>query len=226
MRADMKDVLVNTIRHKYGEKRKCSVEGMSLEKMEELPERAGIRRNHTDWGFEFGDRLSPLYKFLKKNADRPWADVWSEICEVCDSRNVRGKHLRDHVQSYVTGAGGQESLGRWWRRNEFYVDDDGILRYNNDRRRYRYTPKLDPDKCKIGDRLFERINNCWFEVWYEKEEKARKAWNYYLNRQEVEYYYTDVKVRQRQLSRRELRDLRLSNTPDFKWWEANVSCRG
>jgi len=221
MRKDMKDLIVDTSRHKYGEKIKSSVSGMDLEQMESLPTKAGIRRNHTDYGFSFGDRLTPLWEFLKKNVGRPWNEVYSEICQCADSRSIRGYHLREHVQDYVTGSGGQEHLSRYYSRSgPFYVDDDGLLCFQ-DYRRYRYRkPSPDPDNCKVGDRLFERINGCWFEVWYEKEDKSRKVWSWYQQRQVVEYYSDEVKVRQRQLSKRELRDLDLSNSPDFKWWEA------
>jgi len=101
------------------------------------------------------------------------------------------------------------------------VDRHGILRRDEERRRWRYRrPTPDPDKFKIGDRNFERINHCWFEVWYEYENKGRRVWNYWLQRHEIEYSIVEVRVRQRQLSKKELRDLDLSNDPDFKWWEA------
>lgn len=219
MRADLKDVIVNSSRHKDGEKLTSSLIGFREEQIEALPEKQGIRRNHTGWGFEFGDRLKPLYGFLKKNVGRPWDDVWSEICDVNDSRNIRGYHLREHVKQYVIGAGGQEGLGRWYRRGEFYVDDDGILRYDNARYRLRYPTEHDPDKCKIGDNHYERINSCWFQIWYESVEKSRQRWNYLLNRKEVEYYSEEVRVRQKQLSKKELRRLGLSNACNFNWWE-------
>ena len=219
MRADLKDVIVNTSRHKDGEKRKNSLIGFREEQIDALPEKQGMRRNHTGWRFEFGDRLNPLRSFLKQNVGRPWDDVWSDVCRHNDARNVRGRHLREHVKQYVTGAGGQEGLGRWYRRNDFYVDDAGILQHDDDRRRYRYRPKYDADKCKIGDNLYERVNGCWFQIWYEKVEKSRQVFNYLLNRKEVEYYSEEVRVRQKQLSKKELRLLGLSNDPNFKWWE-------
>lgn len=186
--------------------------------METLPEKAGIRRNHTGWGFSFGDRLSPLWGFLKKNAGRPWDEVYSEICQHADNRSIRGYHVREHVQDYVTGSGGQDYPNRYWRRSDpFWVDDEGILCFGGDRNKYHYPePKLDPNQCKIGNRLFERVNECWFEVWYEKESKCRKRWNYTSNQEEVEYSYNEIKVCQRQLSKKDLRDLGLKNDLNFK----------
>jgi hypothetical protein len=208
----MKDLIVEAGRHKYGQKKKCSVKGMSQKQMEELPEKSGIRRNHTDWGFEFDDRLGPLYDFLKKNVGRKWANVWSEICEHTDSRNIRGYHLREHVRQYVKGAGGEEGLGSWRYFEHFYIDDQGVLRFK-ERKHYKHSNQSEKDDKfkKIEDRLFERINGCWFEVWYEKEKKSRKRWNYFLNRHEIEYYYNDIRTRQRQLSKKDLKKLGLSN---------------
>lgn len=225
MRKDMKDLIVNTSRRKYGEKRSSSVVGMTDEQMEALPCKQGIRRNHTDYGFEFGDRLGPLWDYLKKHAGRPWNEVWSEICEHADIREIRGYHLREHVQQYVTGSGGEDSLGRWYRHGPFWVDDDGILRFK-DYRRYHYRkPAPDPDNCKVGDRHFERVNGCWFEVWYMKTETVVRRWSYSLGRNEVVYSYEDTKSRQKQLSKKELRDLGLSNDPDFEWWNNGRSTK-
>lgn len=220
MREDLKDVIVDASRSKDGEKRTNSLIGLSEEQIDALPEKQGIRRNHTGWGFQFGDRLNPLYGFLKKNVGRPWGDVFSEICEHADARNVRGRHLREHVYSYVAGSGGQEGGSFRWRHWDFYIDDDGLLCYNDWRRKWRSADrKQDPDNCKIGNNAYGRINGCWFQIWYESVEKSRERWNYLLNRKEIEYYSEEVRVRQKQLARKELRRLGFSNDPNFKWWE-------
>ncbi len=217
MRADLKDVIVNTGRRKYGVKRTHSLAGLKEEQIDALPEKQSIRRNHTDWGFEFGDRTKPLYNFLKSNAGRPWNDVFSEICEHADLREVRGKHLREHALSYVQGSGGPEASARWYTR-PFYVDEGGILRYNGQRRWKSYKPRYDPDKCQIDDDIYERINGCWFQTWYEKVEKSHQRWNFAMSRAEPEYFYEDVRVRQKQLSKKELKVVGLSNDPNFEWW--------
>jgi hypothetical protein len=215
MRADMKDVIINTGRYgKYGESRKTQPT-RDLEKMDELPEREGLMKRWREgrWGWQHGDRINPLRKWIRKQVGRPLDDVYSDLCEHADDRNVRGKHLREHfwieVQTYEQYEAAKHQRYGWPKA--FYADENGILRATKYKPRHRYTPKVDPDKCMIGDRRFERINDCWFEVWYEKEEKARKQWNYLLRRTEVEYYYVDVKVRQRQLSKRDLRDLGFTN---------------
>lgn len=222
MRADMKSVIVDTGRHGKRDGARKTQPTKDLDKLECLPEREGMMKRWREgrWGWEFGDRLNPLEKFLKKNVGRPWNDVWSEICEHTDSRTIKGMHMRDHVQQYVTGSGGQEGLSHWgWRWDRFYVDDNGILREGEYRNRYRRQPNYDPDVCEINGHRFERINGCWFEVWYERAKKCETYVNWRTGKREYSYTYEDVKTCQRQLSKRELKNLGLSNDPDFKWWE-------
>jgi hypothetical protein len=162
MRADLKDVIVNTGRRKSDYKRK-PLRNLNEEQIEALPYREGIRPKSIYR--DLTDRLKPLYGFLKKNAGRPWNDVFSEICEHADPRNIRGKHLRDHVRLLVIGSGGREDFLWWhWRHIAFYVDEKGILRYNGERKRYKYKPELNPDRCQIGDNFYERTNGCWFQI--------------------------------------------------------------
>ena len=195
-----------------------------IEKLECLPEREGMMKRWPSgrWGWSFGDHINPLRKWLKKQVGRPFDKVYSEFCKHADSRSLRGWHARDHfwmeVDTYEERLAALEQ--RWKHPSNFYVDPQGILREDKDYRRWpRRKPQYDPDKCKIGDRDFERINDCWFEVWFTKEEKAAKRWNYLLNRHDVEYSYIDVKVNQKQLSKKELKDLGLRNGPDLNWWE-------
>lgn len=50
----------------------------------------------------FDDLLSPLRRWLRKQVDRPWDKVWSELANGIDSRTVVGRHLLDHVRGLVT----------------------------------------------------------------------------------------------------------------------------
>ena len=50
----------------------------------------------------FDDLLSPLQRWLRKQVDRPWDKVWSELASGIDSRSVVGRHLFDHVRCLVT----------------------------------------------------------------------------------------------------------------------------
>lgn len=57
------------------------------------------RRHRTKF---FDDLLSPLRRWLRKQVDRPWDKVWSELASGIDSRSVVGRHLLDHVRGLVT----------------------------------------------------------------------------------------------------------------------------
>ena len=224
MRADMKDVIIDTGRtgKDYDDVAKVQITGKSIDELDDLPEQEGIKKRlKGGWGAQLADRIEPLRKFLRANVGRPWDKVFSEICEHADLRSLRGKHLREHVDSEVDTWNKRQSKlqARWSRARAFYADEHGILREDTEWRRYRYKPKIDPDRCVIGDRRFERINGCWFEAWYIKEEVARQEWNYFSQTNRTVYSMVEVVDKKRQLSKNELRDLHLSNSPDFKWWE-------
>jgi hypothetical protein len=77
------------------------------------------------------DRLSPLRRWLRSNVGRPWAKVYSELCQRYDARTVKGWHLRDHVRSEVFPKFCQD-------RTDLYVDTHGVLRYRRLRFPYRW----------------------------------------------------------------------------------------
>lgn len=74
----------------------------------------------------FGDRVSPLRRFLAANCGRPWRLVYSEVCSHADSRSVIQNHLREHVLMEVLDADHHTSWYDHYKR--FYVDRHGILR--------------------------------------------------------------------------------------------------
>jgi len=222
MRADMKDVIIDTVRRGgYDSVIRTQISGKTIDELDALPERQGMRRRYNGWGLELADRISPLVKFLRVNVGRPWDKVFSEICEHADARSLRGKHLREHVEFEVDTW--RERLvkkdQRWPRWRHFYVDAKGFLREDTEHHRWQRKPQYDPDKCQIGDRRFERINACWFEVWYIKKEKAHQRWDFIKQANVVEYSMVEVVERKRQLGKKQLRDLGLSNDPDFEWWK-------
>ena len=61
----------------------------------------GMRRAHRDHK-ELSDYLSPLYRYLDKQAGRPWDDVWSEISQRLDFRSVLGFHVKSHIDQHVS----------------------------------------------------------------------------------------------------------------------------
>ena len=223
MRADMKDVIIDTGRRGkgYDSLEKTQRSDQSIDELDSLPERQGMKKRVRGWGAEFGDRINPLRRWLHKNVGRPWDKVFSEFCEFADSRNIRGRHLHEHLWMEVDTWNEREALlgSRWRRASGFYIDKKGFLRGTLEWRKSQREPNRDPDKCQIGERRFERINNCWFEAWYVQEERPHKRWDFMKQANVVEYFLVDVVDRKRQLSKKALRKLGLSNDPDFKWWK-------
>jgi len=76
-----------------------------------------------DW--EFNDRLNPLRRWLSRQDGKKWDDVYSEIRKVNDYRNVKGRHLIDHLFGEVCI--NKKPLKPYYR---FFVDEDGIFREN------------------------------------------------------------------------------------------------
>ncbi len=50
---------------------------------------------------EFGDHISPLKRYLKRQVTRSWSDVHREICELADARSVVHWHLLLHLDLLV-----------------------------------------------------------------------------------------------------------------------------
>ncbi len=224
MRRDMKDVIIDTGRtgKDWDSISRTRMNGKSIDELDNLPQQEGIKRRLTDsWNIQLADRIAPLVKFLRANVGRPWDKVFSEICEHADARSLRGKHLREHVEFEVDTWSERLAKNdkRWPRSSRFYVDAHGILREDTNRRYYQQKPNYDPDVCVLGDRHFERINACWFEVWYVKEKRPFQRWDFIKRTNIVEYSLVEVVSRKRQLGKKQLRDLGLSNDPNFKWWK-------
>jgi len=211
MRSDMKDVIIDTGRRGRGYSRKKKTQATDS-RLEDLPEKEGMKRRWDGWGLSFGDRIQPLTKWLRKQVGRPLDKIYSEFCEHADARSLRGWHARDHfwmeVQRYSEYIASLNS--RWRLPGPFYEDEHGLLR-EHAYDRYRYRPKVDKDKCECDGRRFERINDCWFEVWYKKTEEREKYWSFLTGRHEYRTVDGETKVRQRQLGKKDLKTLGLSN---------------
>jgi len=53
-------------------------------------------------GFKsLNENLAPLKRYLDAQVDRPWAKVWSEICENLKPSNTVQQHVRDHIPDFV-----------------------------------------------------------------------------------------------------------------------------
>lgn len=86
---------------------------------------------------EFSDKLGPMYRWLHSQVGRLWDDVRSEVVKVFDTRTTAGRHIvYDHLISsvevtpdyrYGRYSRGPEDRTTSYYRNDFYVDDSGIL---------------------------------------------------------------------------------------------------
>lgn len=97
-----------------------------------------------DWDIEptrhvykgFNDKLAPVYRWLHAQVGRSWDDVHSEIAEKFDTRTTAGRHIvNDHLLSSVSVTPevhrryyyNPEDPTTSYQKNDFYVDDSGIL---------------------------------------------------------------------------------------------------
>lgn len=81
---------------------------------------------------EFGDKLSPVKRWLATQCGRPWSTVYSEITKRFDRRSTPGRHIMDHIQQYMRRSP-NDPYGQF---RDFIVDDNGLLQKNPERVRY------------------------------------------------------------------------------------------
>jgi hypothetical protein len=132
----------------------------------------------------FYDKLAVTRRWLRSRVGRPWSSVYSELMARFDPRTVAGRHIVfDHMLREIRGAIENEM----WRTYKFEIDDHGILRAANRRRKPpkppawtngRWATKRDRQWWWAGNRLVERC--------------ARRATCRYhhLDRDGVPYHYT------------------------------------
>ena len=187
----------------------------------------------TKW---FDDHLSPLKRWLRKQVNRPWDKVYSELVSTVDTRTVVGQHLIDHVKSEVATHCVRVEDGRLIRANDWtwghqvqglYVDPHtGILRWTpqrTNRQRWRDQQRAEQERLRdvrrlAADRLLQRENGIWFELDVRKLQPIRPG--------ACKPGHTQPKLdaptthnalgrfevlAKRQLSRKELRKHKLSN---------------
>jgi len=161
------------------------------------------------------DHLNPLYNFLKSNVGRPWSKVYAEICAVADARSFEGKHLREHIDREVLSEEALIALleRRWWYRYgyDFYCDAGGILRRLDKTARRKYKPHRNPDECEIDGNPYVRIKGCWFAAKYREYEECREEWDWMTQKKVKRYYPKRETLHVRQLNKKELKVLGLTN---------------
>lgn len=213
MRRDMKDVIIEAERHEYDWP---GSRGAAKQRdIESLPEREGMRKRHPGYGPIPGDRLNPLVRYLRSNTGRPWDKVYSELCENADARSLRGWHFREHVWMEVDTY--EEYLAKSESRRcpypaRFHIDAHGFLRESKERLRRHWRYKREPKPTiRIDDNLYEQVNGCWFQVWYEKREVPERYYDLMTYTYKYRTGHEEYKARQRQLSKKELKKLGLRN---------------
>lgn len=216
MRADMKDVIVNTGRHgmwdKKGEVK--ALQNYRRNDYENAPTHESMSRHRiSGGGRSLGDRTGPLVNYLRSQLGRRWDEVYSEIREVNDKRELRGFHLLTHLMDYVQI---NECPGRVWGRY-FHVDSRGILvetpRIDWRRRHRERLVKSPVEKLKLDDHSwYELIKGIWFR--FESHKVVRNIPEYHGVCANGESYIAPPRtvvediVLKRQVGKKELRVVR------------------
>lgn len=138
---------------------------------------------------EFGENLNPLYGIIRKNVGRKWDDIFSELCQVFDTRSVINRHILIHLDGMVEINNIFFEDGELWIRSnysgtrllkddgtEYYVDPrDGVLYRNEAYRSWGY------NRRKIAEeRRLERWKTYrnYGEFAYAKDEKTGTWYRY------------------------------------------------
>lgn len=182
------------------------------------------------WGSKsFSDFLNPVRGFLRKNAGRPWADVWHDVCQHADIRSIDGWHLRTHIERDIVNVSGRTVR---YSHYEFHVDDNGVLRYEarGGWRQRRRPPKApEPDFRLLGCKnVLRKIDGIWYQVAIRpvrdedyqiesyfflgrKKERPsiRHLWTITIDRK----IYTQDESPQKQLNTKELKRHAITNDP-------------
>jgi hypothetical protein len=118
MREDMDKVLVDSPR--FGRAQARALAGSRRAQRRRLDpdgegaaQRMGMRRDAVDRK-HFGEHLGPLYRYLRRQVNRPWAKVYGELCAGLDRRSVVQAHLFEHLESRV-------AINTVWRDGEILV---------------------------------------------------------------------------------------------------------
>ncbi len=171
-------------------------------RLDPAPERTkvGMRRaaaEQTGWRKSLNENLAPLRRYLWKQRNRPWAQVYSEICAKIDARHTVKQHARDHLENFIVirvSRGrdgtllGQSHFGRPWPLHEcrqaLYVDPrDGIIKETARLRRqmglppvrrWRRAPPRDSGDVVVlnGMEELRRIAGIWYAIGYRQDPTA------------------------------------------------------
>ena len=207
---------------------------------EDEPKRAKSSRRW-QYGYDYRhstDVLGPLKKYLESKVGQDWDDVYSEICQNMDKRSTVGAHIFTHLWQYVkkdcyigakTGKvyceGGRstpyyfyvhpwtnklckvpQERPFWRRRHPSYGWDNvpvekGGVRYTGNN--WNNGKDIPPFKS------YFLIDGLWYYTEWTLVTLYREYTGFYRPR--LEKYEDIVFLKKRQLSKKELRDLKLKN---------------
>jgi hypothetical protein len=113
MRYDMPKVVVERprrgSRYRYHNKRPRG----TIEQLEALPTKEGMRRPYGYDCKEFSDLLGPLRGFLFSRTGRKWDDVYSEIRQRLNPNSTVQIHILSHVFQFVERNAKLDEAGRY-----------------------------------------------------------------------------------------------------------------
>lgn len=140
---------------------------------------------------ELGENLSPLKRWLRKQAGRRWNDVYSDIASALRGGYTNLEHIKTHIFHWVHLRGvkivdgwphirsswgsGLYELQRW----ELYVDNSGILRtvpegLSPRERMFREKKDRPSNTRVVGDTLYLKHNGLWYKGNIEKLPLVKK----------------------------------------------------
>jgi len=200
MRTDMHEVLIE--RPRRGHRRKTHRGNKPrVSEWTDEDSYAGAYRPRQHRTKFFDDLLSPLERWLRKQVNRPWDKVWSELTAGVDSRSVVGQHLLTHARHLVSMDCCYDEARRevlinarhWSRRGPcaaygLYVDPRSqLLRWRKPVPRQHLTLSFDnpPETHALGDNRFRaKRGGLWFELdvrWLALETLQRTPFDFEWN---------------------------------------------
>ncbi len=148
------------------------------------------------------ENLAPLKRYLQKQRDRKWDDVFSEICEHLDTGSTVKMHVREHLEDFVMIKVRIDKDGRYWGsdgygpkppnrwRADLYVcPKDGCLKETNTLltrlglelpKRFCWTAKKPPESLKIlsDTRFHVRKKGIWYAIETDVKPVQANGWDY------------------------------------------------
>lgn len=202
-----------TYKHKLRVREKQYYKNIELD---ERPTKESMRRRHVRGGStkEPAYHAKPLKRYLLSQVGRKWDDVWSEICQATKGYTLQAQYAKNYVGGIPHSGQTYFTPEDWWnpRRSLVYVDEDGILRKGEGRRRLRAKDLRETyGHVRESDLVeYHKINGCWYRLeGWTKEEMSRLLRTFCFSGWSA-YYKTYYKTK-KALSKREARRLDLEN---------------